>query len=140
MFKPVLIFGLWILGMAFAVANGFVGNLLIMPTAGEYAGHAYKSVLAVAFIFFIGWLHAGSTRGAAAMRSAWIAGGTWLALTMTFEFLAGHYIFGNSWEKLFADYQIWRGRLWLLVLAALFFGPVIMAAILRGRGPENEPA
>lgn len=37
----------------------------------------------------------------------------WLASTVAFEFLAGHYLFGYAWQKLFADYDMIRGRIWL---------------------------
>ena len=38
-----------------------------------------------------------------------MVGIAWVALTVAFEFLAGHYVFGNSWEKLLADYNVLRG-------------------------------
>jgi hypothetical protein len=37
-------------------------------------------------------------------EAMWV-GVQWLFQTLAFEFLAGHYLFGNSWEKLFADYN-----------------------------------
>ena len=47
-----------------------------------------------------------------------------MAPTGGFEFLAGHYVFGNSWERLIADYNVFRGRIWILVLAANIFAPL----------------
>jgi hypothetical protein len=47
-----------------------------------------------------------------------------VALTVAFEFFAGHYAFGNSWERLIADYNVFRGRIWILVLLANFFAPL----------------
>jgi hypothetical protein len=41
-----------------------------------------------------------------------------------FELLAGHYVFGNSWEKLLADYNLFRGRIWALVLIIILFAPL----------------
>ena len=133
MFKPGLVFGLWLLAMLFAVANGTIGRLIVEPAFGEYPNHVYKSALGVAFVLFISWLYARTTRGRVALRSAWAAGLIWLALTIAFEFLAGHYLFGNPWERLFADYLFWEGRLWSLVLLAILFGPALMAWLLRRR-------
>jgi hypothetical protein len=48
----------------------------------------------------------------------------WVALTVAFEFLAGHYVFGNSWEGLIADYNVFRSRLWILVLLMNLFTPL----------------
>jgi hypothetical protein len=47
----------------------------------------------------------------------------WVILTVVFEFLAGHYLFENSWDRLIADYNMVRGRVWVLVLFASFFAP-----------------
>jgi hypothetical protein len=53
----------------------------------------------------------------------------WLVLTLMFEFIAGHYLFGNPWEKLLADYDIFRGRIWIVVLIVTVFAPIWMARL-----------
>jgi hypothetical protein len=50
---------------------------------------------------------------------------TLVALTISFEFLFGHYIAGDSWQSLLANYEIWNGALWPLVLATLAFVPFL---------------
>ena len=55
----------------------------------------------------------------------------WLVLTIIFEFLFGHFVIGHSWEKLFADYNIFKGRLWLLVLLNNVIAPIISSKIIR---------
>ena len=50
-------------------------------------------------------------------------GAIWFCLTITFEFAAGHYVFGNPWEKLLADYNILEGRIWSLVLLTILLAP-----------------
>lgn len=52
----------------------------------------------------------------------WI-GALWVAMTVAFELLAGHYLFGNTWERLLADYNVLRGRIWVLVLITTFLAP-----------------
>jgi hypothetical protein len=52
-------------------------------------------------------------------------GGMWLCMTIAFEFLAGHYIFGNPWEKLLHDYNIIEGRLWILILIWTALSPYL---------------
>jgi len=58
----------------------------------------------------------------------------WLVLTLAFEFLAGHYVFGNPWSRLWTDYDVLRGRIWILVLVTTLVAPVI-AARIRGLSP-----
>ncbi len=49
----------------------------------------------------------------------------WLALTITFEFIFGHYVMAHSWTKLLEDYNLLAGRLWSLVLIWVTLAPVI---------------
>jgi hypothetical protein len=49
----------------------------------------------------------------------------WLALTITFEFLFGHYVAGHSWVKLLEDYNVLAGRLWVVVLIWITLAPLI---------------
>jgi hypothetical protein len=39
------------------------------------------------------------------------------------ELLLGRFVSGLSWQALLADYDILRGRLWSLILAAVCLGP-----------------
>jgi len=49
----------------------------------------------------------------------------WLALTLCFEFLFGHFIVGHSWARLLQDYNLLSGRVWPLLLAWLTLLPYI---------------
>lgn len=55
----------------------------------------------------------------------------WLALTIAFEFLFGHYVAGHSWVKLLEDYNLLAGRLWSLVLIWITLAPVTFYYIWR---------
>jgi len=116
------IVAVWMLLLVVAVANGAAREFLLVPRLGAQTGHVVSTVILCAAIlavalFTIRWIAPRGRRGA-----LWV-GGTWLALTLGFEFLAGHYVLGNSWEKLFADYNLLRGRVWVLVLVATLFAP-----------------
>jgi hypothetical protein len=67
----------------------------------------------------------------AGLREAFLVGVLWVVLTVAFEFIAGHYLFGNPWPKLLADYDILHGRLWLLVLVTNLLAP-LWAAKMKG--------
>lgn len=49
----------------------------------------------------------------------------WLAMTVAFEFLFGHYIMKHPWSKLLCDYNICDGRIWVLVLLWILIAPYI---------------
>jgi hypothetical protein len=60
-----------------------------------------------------------------------VIGLTWLALTVAFEFLFGHYVAGHSWRALLNDYDLLAGRLWVLVLAWLALAPYLFYRLQR---------
>ena len=121
---------IWLLLVILAILNGTVRNYLLAPLTGNGAAHIISSVTLSILIFatawlFIGWIHPAT---AAQVLGVSIF---WLLLTVLFEFGAGHYLFKNPWEKLLADYNIFKGRVWILVLFATLLAPYWAA---RARG------
>jgi hypothetical protein len=105
---------IWILLAAVAAANGITRVAWITPHLGEKRAHIVSTLVLCILIFvvsliFIRWI------GPRSPIEASMVGLMWIVLTLTFEFLAGHYVFGHSWRKLLADYSILQGRIWILV-------------------------
>jgi hypothetical protein len=113
---------IWVLLLGVAVLNGTAREFLLAPRLGAQAGHVASTLILCAAIFVVALLF---TRwiGPRSRGGAMLIGAVWLALTLAFEFLAGHYLFGSSWERLLADYDLLRGRVWILVLLATLFAP-----------------
>ncbi len=53
----------------------------------------------------------------------------WLAQAIMFEFLFGHYVMGHSWEILFAEYNVFEGRFWSIVVFWTAAAPLIVHRI-----------
>jgi len=120
----------WFGLLAIAFANGAVRELVIIPLLGEGPAHAVSvAILSLAIMIAtwstIAWIRPRS------LADAWRIGLLWLALTLAFELLAGHYLFLTPWSRLLADYNLLRGRIWLVVLITTVAAPVIAA---RARG------
>ena len=120
-------FGMWLGMLVIAIANGYIGNTYVTPRLGDYGNHVYKTLSFIPVIFLCAWLYANATRGEIWLTNALFVSCFWVSLTILFEFVFGHYVLGNSWEVLLADYRIWQGRLWLLVLISEAIAPVTMA-------------
>jgi hypothetical protein len=60
-----------------------------------------------------------------------LIGALWVVLTVSFEFIFSHYVVGHSWNALLADYNIFKGRVWSLVLLASFFAPLLIGSIIK---------
>lgn len=117
----------WIGLLTLAILNGAFRETLLTPRFGAGASHVVSTFMLCALILLVtfaslAWI------GARDSAAAWKIGFTWLALTLAFEFLAGHYLFGSPWSKLLADYDVRHGRIWVLVLLTTAMAPVVMAA------------
>jgi hypothetical protein len=53
----------------------------------------------------------------------------WLGMTVIFEFVFGHYVIGHPWRKLFHDYNLLEGRVWVLVLIWTTIAPLLFYKI-----------
>jgi hypothetical protein len=116
-------FLVWTVLVVAAIANGAVRQALLAPRMSDAAARAWSSVTLSAAILLLAWL---TIRWIAprSRRDAWMVGLLWLALTVAFEFLAGHHLFGTSWGELLAAYDVLGGQLWVLVLATTLLAPV----------------
>ena len=120
----------WFVLLGLAIVNGGVRQFAIIPRTGELTGRALSTVSLSVLILALAWLTIGWIRPASA-RDAWTIGGVWVALTLAFEFLAGHYVFGTPWSQLVEDYNVLRGRIWPLVLVTTGVAPYV-AGRIRG--------
>ncbi len=121
---------IWLALLAVAFLNGAVRELLLIPALGETVGRALSTLTLSAAILLLTWLTIDWIAPVTA-RDAWTIGGVWVALTLAFEFGAGHYLFGNPWERLFEDYNVLRGRIWILVLVTTAAAPYVVWRIRR---------
>ncbi len=121
---------IWLILMVLAIANGVFRNSVVTPRIGEQAGHVVSTIVLCLIIILVTLL---TIRWIAPLgsRDALLIGVFWVVLTVGFEFVAGHYAFGHSWERLLADYDVSRGRVWLLVPIATLFAPWLAVAIRR---------
>lgn len=122
--------GIWfILAVsAILVATFRVGILL--PAFGEQTAHQLGTILylIVQFIiiyFFIRKMKLKET------KTLLRIGIFWVVITVIFEFVFGHYIIGHSWQKLFADYDLFNGRLWVFVLINNLAAPLIGGKMIK---------
>ena len=120
----------WFGILVLASLNGAARGLWLIPRMGEAMGRAVSTVILCALVFFLTWLTIGWIHPASAGEALKV-GAVWLFLTLAFEFLAGHYVFGTPWSELLVDYDLSRGRIWIAVLVLTLMSP-LWTARLRG--------
>ena len=119
----------WVGLLVVAILNGGFRESVLTPRLGRSVAHGVSTVMLSLFIVALGWMTTPWV-GPKSLQDAWMIGSAWVALTLAFEFLGGHFIFGRPWETLLADYNLFAGRIWVMVLVVTLMTPVI--AFTRG--------
>ncbi len=125
--------GVWIAMLIIASVNGALRQAVLIPAVGDVAGRAISTLMLAALIALLTWATIGWI-GPQSSAHAGLIGAMWVMLTLAVEFLAGHYLFGTPWPALLEDYNVLRGRIWILVLIVTAIAPRVCAA-LRGLLP-----
>jgi hypothetical protein len=138
---PGRAFLVWLGFLVLAFVNGAIREAALLPRLGDGPAHAISSVTLSAAILILSWFTIPWIRPASA-SNAWRIGALWFTLTLAFEFLAGHYLFGDPWSRLWANYNVLEGRMWVLVLMTTLVAPVIAAGrrvVPSPRTPRPSP-
>lgn len=123
--------GFWTVLATVGVLNGIFRGLVFERYVDAYTGHVVSTLLTGLPAFtIVMFLYFRSTT-AHTDRELLIVGGLWTALTVGFEFGFGRFVMGHPWSRLLADYNLLAGRLWVLVLLLLLFGPLLIGRRLR---------
>jgi hypothetical protein len=99
---------------------------VVAPRLGDTPARALSTVILCGLVLLVTWGSVGWI-GSRTRSDAIFVGVVWLACTLGFEFLAGHYLFRKPWVELLADYDLRRGRIWIAVLMVTFVAPWWMA-------------
>jgi len=115
----------WFLFMLIAIINAILRNTVYKPIIGDLRAHQLSTLIFISLIIISTYIILKFFNIKLSTNESFIIGTIWLISTICFEFIAGVYVFGNTWDKLLADYNILKGRIWSLVLIIIFFSPYI---------------
>jgi len=116
--------------MVLAIVNAIVRNLVYRPYFGDLVAHQISTFVFIGLILLTTFLVFSISKIELSDSGALLMGGIWLVATILFEFVVGHFVFGNSWDQLLADYNIFVGRIWVLVLISTFVAPYFIHKIV----------
>jgi hypothetical protein len=109
-----LYFLAWFGMMALAVVNGVVRESFYRGAVGELRAHQISTLTLLVLIFAYVWIITGWWPAVSGEQAWWI-GLMWMLMTVTFEFGMGRFISGKPWKELLLDYNVLRGRVWILI-------------------------
>lgn len=119
----------WVLLLVIAILNGAIRETVLRPAFGARVAHVVSTLSLCVLILVAAWMTAPFMRYDS-VSSAFAIGVLWLALTLAFEFLAGRFVFGKTWDVLLADYDVMQGGIWPLVLVATLFAPLAVLTFI----------
>ncbi|WP_042479238.1 hypothetical protein [Solitalea canadensis] len=119
----------WFPMVVLAIMNGALRDLVYTNYLGDLAARQI-STLSLLLIFAIYIYFVIKKFPPLSLNQAMYIGILWCLMTLLFEFGFGLYG-GNSWEKLLEDYNIFKGRLWVLVPIWLCLAPAIFYKVNR---------
>lgn len=111
MLKYVL---LWFPMAVVAIANGALRQTTYGRHMAELRAHQLSTVIGLALIGIFMWVVLRVWPPASGGQAIAI-GLMWMAMTLAFEFLFGHYAAGHSWRRLLEEYNVLAGRPWVFV-------------------------
>jgi hypothetical protein len=120
----------WLILMGAEVIHGMLRTIFLAPIAGDFRsrqiGVFTGSLIIIAIVFlFIRWI------GLWKRTSQIAVGFTWLVLTLVFEISLGRFVIGSSWDRIGADFNVFRGGLLPIGLLILFLSPLIAARLRK---------
>jgi hypothetical protein len=116
---------LWWFAFPFiGIFNGILRETTYKKLVGDLLAHQISTATGI-FFFGIVFYFIFKKWKIESIKHSILIGLIWLGLTFLFEFGFGHYIMGNSWQKLLHDYNIAEGRVWGLFLVWLVLAPYI---------------
>jgi len=129
----VLTIGTWFLFMIFAIINAILREAIYKPIMGDLHAHQISTIIFIIIILIITYFVLKISNLKLTSQELFIVGLIWFVFTICFEFLAGHFVFGNSWGKIIADYNLLNGRIWSIVLITILFAPYISNRIFSNK-------
>lgn len=123
-------FGIWLVMLIVAFVNGAIREILIVPRVGEELGHVIGVIVFSGAIFGLTYIFV-KALGPLPASMLFYLGLFWLVLSLLFEFGFFHYVMHEPWSELLADYNIFRGRLLIVVWLTTLFSPLVCGKLLH---------
>ena len=116
-------FLLWFPMLLIAIANGTLREFVFKKHVSDLTAHQLSTItLIIFFAVYIGFMI--NRFPPVSSRQTVLIGLFWVVLTLIFEFGFGRYR-GRSWPQLFEDYNLLKGRIWILIPLWLAIAPYI---------------
>ena len=122
--------GIWLIIVILAILNGAIREKLLTPNIGSSIALPMSGLLLSILILLVAFVTM-PFFGSSESKTYIFIGAIWFLLTLSFEFLFGHFVVGKSWHEIIKVFDIKKGDLFTVTLFATLISPWLSAK-LRG--------
>ena len=122
--------GIWFVIVIVAIFNGIFREKILVNLIGSKLALPLSGVLLAILVFLITLIFIPFIGSSVAKTYVWI-GLFWLILTLSFEFLFGHFLAKKTWHEIMQVFNIKNGNLFIFVLFVTVISPWLAAKVKR---------
>lgn len=119
----------WFPMLVIAIMNGILREGVFRRFLNPLRAHQLSTITLIDFFAVYFWLFFRRYPPESGQQ-AFLVGAMWMVLTLAFEFSFGSYR-GLSWAEMLADYNLAKGRIWMLIPLWLLVAPYLFYVLLR---------
>jgi hypothetical protein len=121
----------WLFVSVAAMMNGMFRSLFLVPRIGDHTAHVLSVLLLMIMVLLLSSVLVNRMMREYVNSDLFLIGLLWVALSVSVDFLFEFYVMDVPWRVILHDYNLFSGRIWILVLVTEFIGPWFMASNRR---------
>lgn len=121
----------WLFVAVAAMINGMFRSLFLVPRVGEHTAHVLSVLVLMIVVLMSSSVLVNRLLRDYANSDLFLIGILWVALSVSVDFIFEYYVLSVPWRTILQDYNLFSGRIWILVLTTELIGPWFMASNKR---------
>jgi hypothetical protein len=120
--------GIWLIILVMAILNGLLREKVMAPAIGAELSLPLSGITLSLLVLLVAYFLV-PVIGKNNSHVFVLVGLLWVMLTLSFEYLFGHYVLGKSWTEINEVFDIKAGNLFIAVLFTAAFAPWLVARV-----------
>ena len=121
----------WLFVALAAMMNGMFRSLFLVPRLGDHAAHVLSVLMMMILVLLLSSALVNRFLREYGNSDLFLIGFLWMAMSVSVDFLFEYFVMDVPWRVILRDYNLFSGRIWLLVLVTELIGPWFMASNRR---------
>lgn len=118
----------WLFVALAAMMNGMFRSLFLVPRLGDHAAHVLSVLMMMILVLLLSSVLVNRFLREYGNSDLFLIGFLWMTMSVSVDFLFEYFVMDVPWRVILRDYNLFTGRIWLLVLATELIGPWFMAS------------